>query len=152
MFIRKVVRDAKRKSPRASGALKRSLKGKVKVNPNSMEATIQAEDYLPYIDQGVKGILSSAKAPDSPFSFKDKRPPARVLTTWAKRKSGTFLGRGRKGAGYALSNHIFRYGIRATKFFTKAVDNAFKSLPDELVEAYGLDIETFVDLTINKKR
>ena len=39
------------------------------------------------------------------------------------------------------------FGVLGTKPFEKA----FERLPDELVEAYGLDVEQFLEYTINKK-
>ena len=41
-------------------------------------------------------------------------------------------------------------GIKPSKFMTKALEKEFKTLPDELIEAYGLDIDDFLDF--NAKR
>ena len=39
-------------------------------------------------------------------------------------------------------------GIKPSLFFTKPFEAAFKKLPDELVEKYGLDMEElFEDIT-----
>jgi len=39
---------------------------------------------------------------------------------------------------------VFNYGIKPTKFFTDPFEKEFKELPDEVVEAYALDIENFM--------
>ena len=45
---------------------------------------------------------------------------------------------------------IFEKGIKPSLFFTKPFEKAFERLPDELVEAYGLDVEQFLKYTITK--
>jgi hypothetical protein len=53
---------------------------------------------------------------------------------------------------YIISNSIFEKGIKPSLFFTKPFEKAFKNLPNELVEAYGLDVEDFLAFTLNNKR
>jgi len=148
-FIDFVVRESKKRAPKASGDLKRSIKGDVKASANSFEAFITAEDYLPFIDKGVSG---TEKKYNTPFSYKSKKPPVRFLQTWLKRKTGAFLGRDRRSAAFALQNSIFKKGIKPTNFFTIPFEKAFKRLPNELVEAYALDVEDFMDFTLNRNR
>ena len=56
-----------------------------------------------------------------------------------------------KSTAFLVRNGIFKNGIKPSLFFTKPFEAAFKNLPDELVEAYGLDVEQFLQYTINKK-
>ena len=152
-FIDYVVSKSNQNAPRASGDLARSIKGNVKVNPNSIEATIEGEDYLEFIDKGVHGTRSSyIETRNSPFRYRNKKPPVRFLQTWLKQKSGKFLARNRRSAAFALQNHIFQHGIRATKFFTNPFEEAFKQLPENLTEAFGLDLESFMEFALNKNR
>jgi hypothetical protein len=45
---------------------------------------------------------------------------------------------------FALARSIFNNGLKKSLFFTKPFEAAYKKLPQELVEAYGLDaIELF---------
>lgn len=148
-FIDFVVRESKRRAPKASGDLKRSIKGDVKASSNSFEAFITAEDYLPFIDKGVSG---TEKKYNTPFKYTNKKPPVRFLQTWLKRITGKFLGRDRRSAAFALQNSIFKKGIKPTNFFTIPFEKAFKRLPNELVEAYALDVEDFMDFTLNRNR
>ena len=53
----------------SSGKLTDSLDYELKVNPNSVEFDFFAEDYWKFVDKGVKGKTSSAKAPNSPYQF-----------------------------------------------------------------------------------
>ena len=56
-----------------------------------------------------------------------------------------------QSTAFLVRNGIFKNGIKPSLFFTKPFEKAFERLPDELVEAYGLDVEQFLEYTINKK-
>jgi hypothetical protein len=55
------------------------------------------------------------------------------------RKSGKFLSY--KSTAYLIRNSIWHKGIETTNFFTKPFEEAFKKLPDDLVEAFGLEVD-----------
>ena len=44
------------------------------------------DSYYKYVDKGVKGRDSSAKAPNSPYQYKDKRPPSGPIKEWLTTK------------------------------------------------------------------
>lgn len=163
-FLNEVIRKAKAnldsQGINASNSLKNSFESYVKVSPNSFEATIEAEDYLPFIDRGVKGVKSGNSL--SGFSFKSKggktglkgMPPPSAFDKWNIRKGraerdskGRFLTR--KELNFRTAVGIFNYGIRPTKFFTDPFNQEFEKLPDELIEAYGLDVEQFIKLVLD---
>ena len=56
-----------------------------------------------------------------------------------------------QNTSFLISRSIYHKGIKPSLFFTKPFEKAFERLPDELVEAYGLDVEQFLQYTINKK-
>jgi hypothetical protein len=139
-----------------------SLDKQIEVGANSFRLAFLMEDYGKFIDKGVQGSNPSAikngfnKAPNSPYKFKSKMIPTRVLDKWVikkgiapRSKSGKFLSR--EGIKFALAKSIALQGIKPSLFFTKPFEKAFERLPDELVEAYGLDVEQFLEFTINKK-
>ena len=139
-----------------------SLDKEIEVGANSFRLAFLMEDYGKFIDKGVQGSNPSGikkgvqKAPNSPYRFKSKMIPTKVLDKWVikkgiapRNKSGKFLSR--EGLKFAISKSIALQGIRPSLFFTKPFEAAFKNLPDELVEAYGLDVEQFLQYTINKK-
>lgn len=74
-----------------------SLKGEVITENGYTIVGFQIADYGQFIDQGVKGAdpskvsknakLTGQQAPNSPFSFKTKRPPSKFLEDWAKKKN-----------------------------------------------------------------
>ena len=139
-----------------------SLDKEIEVGANSFRLAFLMEDYGKFIDKGVQGSNPSGikkgvqKAPNSPYKFKSKMIPTRVLDKWVikkgiapRNKSGKFLSR--EGLKFAIAKSIALQGIKPSLFFTKPFEAAFKNLPDELVEAYGLDVEQFLQYTINKK-
>lgn len=139
--------NLKKKNINASKSLSNSFKGYVKVSPNSIEATIEAEDYLPFIDRGVKGVKGGKSL--SGFRYTNKKPPVKFLQTWLKQKTGKFRQRNQKQIAFAIQNKIFNYGIRPTRFFTDPFKEEFRDLPQEIIEAYGLDVEQFMRLVLD---
>jgi len=44
-----------------------------------------------------------------------------------------------KSLSFAIARSVFMNGIKPSLFFTKPFEAAYKRLPEELVEKYGLD-------------
>lgn len=130
-----------------------SIDGEVKVNPNSFSLSFFMEDYGVFQDKGVSG---TKKKYNTPFSYTTKMPPRKSIEDWISKRRFQF--RDKKGKfmsyqsmSYIIRRSIFEKGIKPSLFFTKPFEQAFKKLPDELVEAYGLDVEEFLEFTLNKK-
>ena len=134
-------------------ALYNSLDSQIEVGANSFRMAFLMENYGEFQDKGVSG---TQRKYDTPFSYKSKRPPLKPITEWVKKKRFQFRKENGKFMSYQstaflVRQGIFKNGIKPSLFFTKPFENAFKRLPDELVEAYGLDLEQFLEFTINKK-
>jgi hypothetical protein len=76
-------------------------------------------------------------------------PPMSKLDKWIVRKGiapkdkeGRFIKR--KSLQFLIARSIFRKGIKPSLFFTKAFESAYKKLPSELINKYGLDVEELV--------
>lgn len=130
-----------------------SIDGEVKVDPNSFSLSFFMEDYGVFQDKGVSG---TKKKYNTPFSYTTKMPPRKSIEDWISKRRFQF--RDKKGKfmsyqsmSYIIRRSIFEKGIKPSLFFTKPFEQAFKKLPDELVEAYGLDVEEFLEFTLNKK-
>ena len=137
-----------------SKGLYKKLDGVLKVSRNSLELSWDL-GYGNFQDKGVSG---TEKKYDTPYSYKSKMPPIKPLADWAKRKGiklrdekGKFKKGGYKTLGFLIARSIQRKGIKPSLFFTKPFEQGFKKLPDELLEAYGLDVEEFLQFTLNKK-
>lgn len=157
-FLKYTVTQAKanltRKKKNSTKALYNSLDYDYTVSENSFSASISALEYGEYQDKGVSG---KKKKYNTPYSYKNKRPPAKVFDGWIVRKGiaprnekGQF--QTRKGIAYAIANSVFMNGIKPSLFLTTPFEKGFKRLPDEIVEAYGLDVETFLNFVINGKK
>lgn len=152
--IERAKSNLKKDGKQASGKLIESLDFEFKQNPNSIEFDFYAEDYWKFVDKGVKGKTSSAKAPNSPYQFGSgtgKKGGLRsAIDKWVIRKGltnvrdkqGRFVNR--KQMVSMISSAIYNRGLTATEFFSKPFEQAFKQLPDEILEAYGKDFEKFL--------
>lgn len=122
----------------------------------------EANDYWEFVDKGVKGV-GGTKADgsswkekivtNSPFSYKNKKPPIKKLDGWVLRKG--FVPRNVKGqmqsrAGikFAIANSIFHTGLATTNFFTKPFEAAFLRLPDDIYATYGLEVEKQIKIAL----
>lgn len=131
-----------------------SISGEVKVMPNSIRLFFDMTDYGFYQDQGVKGVggvrattskfkrtnnkgkMWKQKGKGSPFSFKiGNKPSVKHFEQWANSKGLS---------PFAVRESVFRQGITRSLFFTTPFEKALKNLPNEMIEAYGLEAqETF---------
>ena len=159
-FQQHVVTQSKRnlttKNKNVSKGLYNSIKGDVKQSPNSIQVLFTMLDYGFYQDRGVKGVKSGRSL--SGFKYTNKMPPAKAFDKWnikrgfaPRDRNGKF--QSRKSLNFAMARHVYNYGIKPTEFFSKPFEAAYKNLPNELVETYGLEVEALFDqiLTQNFK-
>ena len=138
----------------SSKKLYNSLRGEAKAMPNSFSMDFFMEDYGHFQDKGVSGIV---KKYDTPYNYTTKMPPTRSLDKWIVRrgiaprgKNGKFVSR--QGLKFAIARSIFKNGIKPSLFFTKPFEAAYKRLPSELVDKFGLDALELFDMTIQQPK
>ena len=149
-----------------SKKLYNSIKGEVKVMPNSIGVYFQMEEYGEFQDQGVKGKRSSSRAPKSPFKFGSGRGKKGGLTEsiqkWVearriqfrerdsktKKSTGKFMSY--RATAFLITRSIYSKGLKPTLFFTKPYQAALKNLPDELAKEYGLEVKKLFKESIKK--
>ena len=148
----------------SSKELYNSLKSNLNVSPNSFSLSFLMEDYGIFQDKGVKGTKSNyVENRESPFSYKSKggkrglkgMPPPESFDKWIVRKGlkgirdkqGKFLTR--KSLQFMIAKSVFEKGIKASLFFTKPFEKAFKNLDKDIIEAYKLDVEELLKITTN---
>ena len=154
-FGKKVVQTARgilnAKGKNASGDLGSSLGYFLKVyDSGAVDMSFVAEGYAKFVDKGVKGSKSSAKAPKSPYKYSNKQPPSNVIDKWAVRKGiqgvrdkkGRFIPR--KSLIYSIARNIKLYGVKPSNFFTDAFNVAYKDLPKDFIKAYAQDTQQFL--------
>ena len=129
-----------RKLGKDGGKLYDSIQARVKANPNSFEMEFSMEEYGLYQDKGVSG---TEKKYNTQYKYTTKAPPPKEFDKWAvrkglaPRKNGKFASR--KSLQFALSRFIFKNGIKPSLFFTRPFEKAYKKLPQDLVDAFGVD-------------
>jgi len=164
-FLKDVIKQARKnleaKGINASGRLSSRFRQSYNVGENSIEGTITGEDYAKFIDLGVAGVKGGKSL--GGFKYKAKggktglkgMPPPKAFDKWNIRRGradrdeqGRFLTR--KQLNFKTAVGVFNYGIKPTRFFSSAFEDEFKNLPQELVEAYGLDVETFMQFILKE--
>lgn len=125
-----------------------SLQGFVEKSPAGFRLYFEMEDYGMFQDKGVSG---KKRKYDTPFSYKNKKPPIGPLAEWAKKRNIRLRdeqGRFKKGnyntIGFLISKSIFEKGLKPSLFFTKPFEKAIKRLPEDLQEAFGDDIKNMI--------
>ena len=165
-FVDEVVRlakiniGAKRKARRSNGKiyykridntgkLRNSLRGNVNTSANSFSADIMMEEYGEWVDKGRGKTQSGGNGQLKKNILKwIKSKPIRLRDAngnFAKVKDYKL-----KGLAYIIARKIHTKGIEPTHFLTDPFERKFKNLPQEIIEAYSLDVEDFLRFTIDK--
>ena len=140
-----------------TGNLSESLNAEIKVMPNSIRFFFEMEEYGFYQDQGVKGVSSGRSL--SNFKFGSGTGKEGGLTQgikkWVKLRRIQFRDKGGRflssdATAMLITRSIWHKGIKPSMFFTTPFKKAFKNLPNELIEAYGLEAQETFD-TIMKE-
>jgi len=139
-----------------SKELYNSLKGEILTENNYSIVGFSMAEYGQFVDKGVRGKTSSAKAPNSPFRFGTgsgkKGGLTKNIDKWVRargfqfrdKKSGKFLSY--EQTGFLISRSIFHKGIKPSLFFTKPFEAGYKKYIDtDLMKAFGQDVDTMVD-------
>ncbi len=161
-FAKNVIKESRsrlsKSSKRDTNNLYGSLGYQLDVFKNSFSLSFFMEEYGAFVDEGVQGKRSSAKAPQSPFRFgtgSGREGGLReAISKWIERKGiqgrdkqGRFISN--KSLTNLISRSIYNNGIAPSMFFTKPFENAFKNLPDEIIEKFNLDIDELIESSLN---
>lgn len=129
-----------------------SIKGNVKVSANSIDVEFEMLPYGDFQDKGVSGVK---KKYNTKFKYTNKMPPAKAFDKWTikkglapRDKDGKFITR--KSLNFAIARHVYLYGIKPSLFFTKPFESALKRLDKDIVKAYALELDDFIDFTLKR--
>ena len=118
-----------------------------------------AADYWQYVDQGVQGTGSKGgrskttgqftRAKGSEFKFdKSYDNPAgklvNALKRWIRNKPISLGDRSINSLAYAMGYAIRRRGLERTMFVSRPVEVHSKKIPNEVTEAFLLDVESLI--------
>jgi len=139
-LVRESRKNLTRKKKNVTNSLYESLDYDVKAMPNSFEFDFLMQEYGEWVDKGRKA---------------GKNPPFSPLRKWVQDRRIQF--RSNKGrfqtydqTAWAIVKSIGKKGIPASNFYSRPFNLGFAKLPDEIVEAYALDMEDFLEFTIDK--
>ena len=122
--------------------------------------------YWKFVNWGVKGLISSAKAPKSPFQFGTKTGASgglrggidswiknKPISQWQSLKTGRFLSY--KQMASMISREVYLNGIAPSYFYSSAFDRVWNRSLGKIEGAIGEDYAAFTygklpdDLMIN---
>ena len=122
-----------------------------------------ASDYWQFVDQGVRGVGYADAGEDvdqlpmlgegSPFKFKYSSPAGAMVNAikgWINNKPASISGSNENSAAWAIGYSIKRRGLQRTMFYSRPVEKALQTLPDEVLEAFRLDFSKLIDKLPNK--
>lgn len=155
-LVLKAKENLQKKDKVVSGTLYDSIRSTdIKISKNSLELGITMADYGGYIDKGVSGTEVKR---DTPYTYKNLKPPASALDSWIVQRGiaprndkGQFLNR--KSVQFAIAKSIFKKGIEPSNFLKEAVQDTIPLIPKELSNRFSLDVKSSLDFIIksNKK-
>jgi len=139
-LVKESRKNLTRKKKNVTNSLYDSLDYQVKAMPNSFEFDFLMEEYGEWIDKGRKA---------------GKNPPFSPLRKWVQDRRIQFRdNRGRfqtyDQTAWAVVKSIGKKGIEPSNFYSRPFNLGFQKLPNEVAEAYALDVEEFLEFTIDK--
>src|SRR6056300_1327266 len=139
-LVKESRKNLTRKKKNVTNSLYDSLDYEVKAMPNSFEFDFLMEEYGEWVDKGRRA---------------GKNPPFSPLRKWVQDRRIQFRdNRGRfqtyDQTAWAVVKSIGKKGIEPSNFYTRPFNLGFQKLPNEVAEAYALDVEEFLDFTIDK--
>lgn len=144
----------------STGNLSKSLT--YTIGDNNMDiAYIEFEapnaSYWKFVNWGVKGLISSAKAPKSPFQFGSKNYEgtgtlrgginswikSKPISQWQSLKTGRFLSY--KQMASMISREVYLNGIAPSYFYSSAFERVWKRSRGKIEDAIGEDYAVFTE-------
>ena len=139
-LVKESRKNLTQKKKNVTNSLYESLDYDVKAMPNSFEFDFLMNEYGEWVDKGRKA---------------GKNPPFSPLRKWVQDRRIQF--RSNKGkfqtydqTAWAIVKSIGKKGIPASNFYSRPFQLGYAKLPNEIVEAYALDVEDFLEFTIDK--
>ena len=129
-----------KKKKNVTGNLYQSLAYEITTGPNSLDFDFLMAEYGEWVDKGRKA---------------GKMPPFGAIYAWTARRRLQFKDNSGKFLSYAETARkvmikIKNKGIEPSNFYSRPFQLGFDKLPTEIQQAYGLDVEDFLEFTINE--
>lgn len=172
-FAKSVIKSARqnltKKKKNVSSRLYDSLDYNLKASGNSFSLSFLMETYGMFQDRGVDGtqkkyttvgkVKGLREEFGKRFSYRSSsnliglEHKTGLFGKWLKAKgirlrdkSGQYVSY--KQGGFMVAINKKKFGIKPSLFFTRPFSTAFQNLPEELVNAYGLDVDNLLQFTL----
>ena len=144
-LVKEARKNLTRKKKNVSKALYKSIDYEVQVMENSINFNFLMEEYGEWVDKGRK----AGKMPPI------KNSKGEGILKWVEQRKIQFRdNRGRfesyNSTAWAIAMSIKKRGIPASNFYSRPFKLGFNRLPREVTQAYALDVEDFLDYTLNE--
>jgi len=142
-----------------TGNLVESLDFDLQTTSTGYIINFKALDYYKFVDLGVRGAGASSKNSKSPYKYTDKMPPIAPIEKWIKNNRLTAraadvkkyggIGRETKSINAKISNKSLAFliarsikneGLKATNFWSDALEETFKDFGQNLSAALGRSV------------
>ena len=123
-----------------------------KVSPNAKITGQQAPNSKYRFGSGKTGNYSDFVSSIEKWAKKKNvRLREHKIVNGKKVSTGKFAKGNYKTLAHIIAGNIYNRGIKPSLFFTKPFEHAFKNLDKDIVNAFALDVEKLLDITIKKK-
>ena len=167
-FIQEAVNTLRRDGHVSSGYLADSIKPKFTDVPGGYRVSIMVADYYDFVNKGVKGVKSSDKAPNSPYSFKSLTVSygmalsirkwmirrnvqnSKQNTLFPHKKVKTFSETS-NSASFAMAFNVKKFGLKPRPFFDNAYDKMMPQLGAYMQRALQKDVTEILKQIVVKR-
>ena len=133
-----------------TGKLMKSLDYDLGVAANSISLKIRMEDYGLAINEG-RGKSGGGSGVLYPKILEwVKRKGLRPRNSKGQYEAWRNKAQQQRGIAYVVTRKIHRFGYKGTGFFDDAFAQSYKKLPKKLTQAFALDLENFLNFTIDE--
>ena len=133
-----------------TGRLMKSLDYDLGVAANSISLKIRMEDYGLAINEG-RGKSRGGSGVLYPKILEwVKRKGLRPRNSKGQYEAWRNKAQQQRGIAYVVTRKIHRFGYKGTNFFDDAFAQSYKKLPKALTKAFALDLENFLNFTIDE--
>jgi len=167
-FIAQASNNLQKAGAVSSGELISSMKFNISPVNQGYRLTITMADYWDFVNKGVKGVKSSEKSPNSPYSFKTLTvgyQMAHSIQKWAARhnlkavkQNKVFKNRRVKTftdtseeIGFAIAMGIKKHGLKATYFYDATYEKLMPGLAPALAKALQQDVAQVMRTLVVKR-
>jgi len=161
---------------KASGKIISEAQTNLETSANGSRLIISLPDYFDYPNEGVRGVKQSSNAPASPYKFKTlrgmsaegrmnlknyilsgKAKVSNVKKTIGQERKFSKISKGKKKSLIDLQvetliYNIKKYGIKATRYFDDAFEEAFSDLDVVVSEQMADAITISIVKKVNEKQ